>query len=64
MCQGEPNAAPSCHHNKQFAHLWFLVLEQLMIGYLIFASASLLGYSGGFVALTALEVRCVCLVML
>lgn len=35
-----------------------------MIGYLIFASASLLGYSGGFVALTALEVRCVCLAML
>lgn len=31
-------------------------LPQLMVGYLIFASANLLGYTGGFVVLTALEV--------
>ena len=33
-----------------------LLRLQCMIGYLIFASASLLGYSGGFVVMTAFEV--------
>ena len=36
---------------------WFIGAHcQCMIGYLIFASASLLGYSGGFVVMTAFEV--------
>lgn len=51
-CRAPPNPLP----HRPACVCGVALASQCMIGYLIFASASLLGYSGGFVVMTAFEV--------